>query len=279
MNTTPHVPSAADVELVEAEAWAELQMTLSPDFRARMGISVIRRNGGVLLIAGRSPALPTNRAMGLGLVAPLTQDDLDRVIADYSAAGVAQFILQWSPAAEPADVSDWLIARGFTLLSRPVTKLYRRAGHASVDVGDARLSVVEVGPEYAQVFEALVAQPLGVPEGLGAGIRSTLGSIGWRYYLVFDGDRPIAGSVLYIRGRMSWCGLGATIESFRRRGAQTAMLARRVRDAAAAGCDWVTADTLAETADRPSQSLRNMHRAGFVALYNRPTFLFDFGSL
>jgi hypothetical protein len=140
---------------------------------------------------------------------------------------------------------------------------------------DSHLTVAEIGPSDAIPFERVVAAALGVPEGLGAGIRSTIGLPGWRYYLVLDDDRPIAGAALYVRGRVAWCGLGATIETDRRRGAQSALLAHRLRDAAADGCEWVSADTLAETAELPSQSYRNMRRAGFALLYERPTFLRD----
>ena len=268
-------PSAAEIELIEAEAWAELQQNLSLDFQSRLRVSVQRRDGAVLLIAGDSPTLTINRVIGLGLVAPLTEKGLDEIIGEYSSAGVARFIVHWSPAAAPAVARDWFIARGFTVLPRHITKVYRRAGATHALVADPLLTVTEIGPGDAQLFEDVVAAPLGVPEGLGPGISSTIGLPGWRFYLVHDGHRPIAGSALYVKGRMAWCGLGATIESDRRRGAQAALLARRLHDAATDGCEWVTADTLAETAERASQSYRNMTRAGFTTLYDRPNFLLD----
>lgn len=243
-----------------------------------MEIRVERRSGGVLLIAA-SPALPINRVVGIGLAAPLTEDELDDIIARYATSNAERFIIQWSPAANPADAHRWFINRGFTMLPRPITKLYCRAGATHALVADPLLAVREIGPEDAQTFEELVAAPLGVPAGLGPGIRSTIGLPGWRFYLVFDGNRPIAGSALYVRGRMAWCGLGATIESDRRRGAQAALLARRLHDAAGDGCVWVSADTLAEMADQPSQSFRNMRRAGFATLYDRPNYLLDLRAL
>ena len=269
------MPSAADIESIEAEAWAELQLNLPVDFRRELDIRVERRDGAVLLIAGKSPTLPINRVIGLGLLSPLTEAELDRVIEEYSNANVERFIIQWSPAAQPAVAHDWLITRGFTVLSRPITKVYRRAAAMHAIVADPLLTVTEIGPDDAQTFEDLIAGPLGVPEGLGPGIRSTLGLPGWRFYLVYDGHRPIAGSALFVKGRMGWCGLGATIETDRRRGAQAALLARRLSDAEADGCEWVTADTLAETAERASQSYRNMTRAGFTTIYDRPNYLLD----
>jgi hypothetical protein len=273
--SAPAAPRAADIELIEAEAWSELQLQSPRDFQRQFGITVERIAGGVLLLANRSPTLAVNRVLGLGLSQPLTERQLDAVIAAYSTAGVERFVVQWSPAAEPAAVPEWLADRGFTLLSR-IAKVYRRSDGVSMEKPqDARLSVTEIGAEDAEVYERIVAAPLGVPEGLGPGIRSTVGHPGWRYYMVHDEERPIAGAALYVRGRLGWFGLGATIESDRRRGAQTALFARRFADAARDGCDWVSADTLAETPDRPNQSYRNMRRAGFATLYERPNYLLD----
>jgi hypothetical protein len=273
--SAPATPRAADIELIEAEAWSELQLHSPRDFQRQFGITVERIAGGVLLLANRSPTLAVNRVLGLGLTKPLTERQLDAVIAAYSTAGVERFVVQWSPAAEPAAVPEWLTDRGFTLLSR-IAKVYRRSDGVSLErPPDPRLSVTEIGAEDAEVYEQIVAAPLGVPEGLGPGIRSTVGRPGWRYYMVHEGDRPIAGAALYVRGRLGWFGLGATIESDRRRGAQTALFARRFADAARDGCQWVSADTLAETPDRPNQSFRNMRRAGFATLYERPNYLLD----
>ncbi|MEO8335773.1 MAG: hypothetical protein ABI664_12425 [bacterium] len=273
--SSSQAPAAADVELIEAEAWAELQLNLPADFRTRLRVSVQRRNRAVLLIAGKSPTLTINRVIGLGLVTPLTEKELDEIVHVYSSSGVERFIVQWSPAAEPVVARDWFIARGFIMLPRPITKMYRRAGSTHALIADPLLTVTEIGLGNAQTFEDVVAGPLGVPEGLGTGIRSTIGLPGWRYYLVRDGHRPIAGAALCVKGRMGWCGLGATVESDRRRGAQAALLARRLHDAAADGCEWVTTDTLAETVERANQSHRNMTRAGFTILYDRPNYLLD----
>jgi len=269
--STSNPPSATEIEFIEAEAWVELHLNLPLDFQSRHRMSVHRRNGAVLLIADRH----INKVIGLGLAAPLTERDLDDVIAEYSTADVQRFIVQWSPAAVPAVASEWLVERGFTMMPRPMTKLYRRAGSANVLSTNPPLTVREIGPDDAQTYEDVVAAPLGVPEGLGPHMRSTIGQPRWRFYLVYDGHRPIAGAALYVRGRMGWCGLGATIESDRRRGAQSALFARRLSDAANDGCEWVAAETLTETADQPNQSYRNMRRLGFVPMYDRPNYLLD----
>jgi predicted acetyltransferase len=59
------------------------------------------------------------------------------------------------------------------------------------------------------------------------------------------------------------CG-AATAPSFRRRGVQSALLAERLREAAAARCDVAVITT-----QPGSKSQQNAHRQGFALLYAR----------
>ena len=136
------------------------------------------------------------------------------------------------------------------------------------------LRVAEIGNEDAATFEATVAGPLGVPADMSPGIRSTIGHDGWHFYLVFDDHRPVAGAAMFVHGAGAWFGVSGTATTDRGRGAQTALLARRLHDAAALGCKWVSADTRTETPEHPNPSFHNMRRAGLDVLYERPTFLF-----
>ncbi len=267
------IPTPIQVETIEADAWIDLQRSLPSEFRERLGIDVRHRNGLTLLFASNTRELIINRVMGLGLSEPFSETVLDTIVAEYTSAGVSRFMIQWSPAGQPANAADWFAERGFTLLSK-ITKLYRLIDGAEPAVAlSAELRIDEIGPRDGELFEEIVAAPLGVPEGLGPGIRSTLGKPGWKYYLAYDGDRPIAGGALYVQDGRGWCGLGATLQADRGRGAQTALLCRRLADARALGCAWVAADTLVTTV--PSQSRRNMERVGFVPMYERPNYRLD----
>jgi GNAT superfamily N-acetyltransferase len=266
------------VEHAEANAWADLQESLPAPFRHQLGVAVVRAHGGVCLIAAHSPALAINRALGFGFEQPLSLESLDAVIASYAAANVATFILQWSPEAQPPDAADMLTARGFVRASHIAKMVRQLSDAADVEPRSRTLTIREIGREHALVFEQIVAQPLGVPPGLEIGVRSTLGKPAWRFYLAFDGDRPIAGAALYIRGDHAWCGLGATIEEARGRGAQTALIERRLHDAAAAGCRWISADTLVGVVPGSVQSRRNLERLGFTTLYERPNYLLKMGA-
>lgn len=93
---------------------------------------------------------------------------------------------------------------------------------------------------------------------------SAIGLPGWRHYLVrFDGE-PGSASVLYVTEGVAQLFVATTIPAYRGRGAQTALIQRRLADAGAAGCDLATSQTVVDNA-----SPRNMARHTFEPLHRR----------
>ena len=59
-------------------------------------------------------------------------------------------------------------------------------------------------------------------------------------------------------------------------GAQSALLARRLQDAGAAGCDRFVLETAEERPERGAPSYRNALRFGFRTAYVRPNYVLSF---
>lgn len=93
---------------------------------------------------------------------------------------------------------------------------------------------------------------------------STLEQPRWFHYLARVDGQPASASVLYVTERVADLFVATTRPEFRGRGAQGALIAQRLRDGAAAGCDIATSQTGVENA-----SPRNMQRHGFQQLYDR----------
>ena len=260
------------MERIEAEAWTHLQLSPPAAFREQFGIEVRTLGQGVILI-GRKTAIPAfNRAVGLGFDLPLDDAQLESIQAIYRDAGVGLFLVQWCPEASPADAGA-LFAR-HRLFPAPLSmvKLCRRTSPAPVPEGALR--IVSAGIEDADALGHVLVHGHGNAPDMAPAFVSTIGRRGWRHYLALDGERPVAGAALYASGPMAWCGMGATLSTDRGRGAHRALLAQRVRDAALLGCDWITCETMEETADRPNQSFRNMCGAGFEPAYLRTNYVF-----
>lgn len=68
-------------------------------------------------------------------------------------------------------------------------------------------------------------------------------------------------------------GMAGTLPDFLGRGAQTALLAARIAAAREAGCSGVVTETGEPVEGRPSNSYRNIVRAGFEPVYVRQNYL------
>jgi hypothetical protein len=83
----------------------------------------------------------------------------------------------------------------------------------------------------------------------------------------------VATGALYLRAGIGYLSLGATLPSHRRRGAQGAIMARRIADATALGCRWLVTETFEDSPQHPNPSYHNMLRTGFVPAYRRPNYV------
>jgi hypothetical protein len=113
----------------------------------------------------------------------------------------------------------------------------------------------------------------GFPELANAWVASLVGKPGWHHYMAFDGDEPAAAAALFVHEGIGWCGFAATDTRFRKRGAQSALIARRINDACELGCQWLTTETAEDTPEKPNPSYHNMCRMGFETAYLRPNYI------
>lgn len=268
------VTLAERVEVFEGDVWASLQLGASREWRGRMKVEVWRDRGVVALIAGGTRGVAVNRVVGLGLGTPLTPAYLEQLMTLYRDSGAERFVVQWSPYSQPASALEWMTQMGGNVMN-PTSKYIYQCDSGLPPSEPSDFDIREIDASDGDVFEGIVAPALGVPDGLGEGVRSTIGQPGWRYYLAYDGDRPIAGASLYVAGDQAWLGFGATIEGDRRRGAQSALIRRRLADAQRDGCSLASTETHASRSGLDRVSSSNLQRAGFVLLYVRQNVLFD----
>jgi len=230
--------------------------------KASMAFSSAARAGGATVLrvpeAPGSPML--NRIVGLGVEAPATEADVDEALR---AMGVdVTFYVAAAPRARPAALPDWLRARGlepgwgWTLFHRDVRP------PAPVATG---LRVVGVDTiAHAQVFGRVVRTGFDLPASIEPRL-ARMHRTDWRCWLAFDGDEPVGAGALFAADGVAYLGFAATLPAHRGKGAQSALLAARIRAASELGCDVVITETGERRSDRPSTSYRNILHAGFTA--------------
>lgn len=211
-----------------------------------------------------------NRCIGLGIDHPATEAEVDAVLELFRSGGRSQYTIQVSPFARPSTLEAWLLARNLRRGRRWV-KVWRDAADPPPERTDLMLK--EIDRANREDWERVVLAAFDVPDVLAPTFSSMIGREGWRHYLTYDGNQAVGAGALYLTEQVAWLGYGATLETHRGRGSQSALFARRIHDALELGAELVVTETGEDLPEDPNPSYRNMLRAGFRPAYNRQNWL------
>jgi GNAT superfamily N-acetyltransferase len=251
---------------IEAAASADLYAAAP----ASLGFRTEHIADTTVLLSPRLPVSYFNRAIGLGGHTPATETTLDAVIGRFREAGVADFWVHVTPAAQPAELATWLHERGLTPPPRRSWAKFLRAP-APVPPQPA-LPVRRATAADAAAVARTATAAFGLPAALGDWFGQLIDRPGWQVLVAeVEGQIAATGSV-FVREQTGWLGIGATLPEHRRRGAQTALLAARIAAAVAAGCTVLATETGESIAGEPNPSLANIRRAGFTQVCSRLNF-------
>lgn len=258
------------LETMDAAVAGALVETLPPGDAALLGVAMRPAGAGVAVMARRMDVLYLNRIVGLGVDAASTEGQVEDLIRWYQEAGVTRFFVQLAPMASPRTLRHWLADRGLAHFNNWV-KLWRTTEDVPRVVTD--LEIERVGAGRCHEFAAIVARSFGWPDATRSWVAATVGRPAWRHYLALDGGVPVAGAALYVDGATGWLGFAATDASHRGRGAQSALVARRIADARALGVERLVVETAEDTEEGHAPSFHNLRRLGFDLAYLRPNYL------
>jgi GNAT superfamily N-acetyltransferase len=245
-------------ERVEAEAYG--------DVNEAAGLPLLRLAGAVCCALPGLDSPMLNRAIGLGVERPPSDDELDRIEAFFRAAGVRYYV-PLAPGCD-ATLEPRLRERGF------------EDGYAwmkfsrGVEPPPARETSLVVEPTSdGDVFCRVLAAAFELPPEAVSGWRVVAGRPGWHLFVARDGDEPAGVGALFLHDGIGWLGAAGTVPEQRGRGAQGALLAARIERVRELGAGTVVTETGERVEGRPSHSYRNILRAGFAETYLRPNLL------
>jgi len=188
----------------------------------------------------------------------------------YFRAKVPRFFVQLAGPTASNGARSLLENQGLSWYNNWV-KLYRDCTPPPPSKSD--LTIKKVGRGYGLKFGKVVTSAFGWDECLAEWIASTLGRPGWHHYAAFDKEILAATGAMFVSGKQAWFDLAATLPTHQGRGAQSAILAQRINDAAAMGVELISVETAEQTADKSAPSYRNTQRFGFRVGYVRPNFI------
>jgi GNAT superfamily N-acetyltransferase len=261
--------SDAALELAEAGGYGEIFRAAPDSIRREHRVDVCEVAGATCIRLGAAAGnLMLNRVNGLGLRGPVGDAELDEIDAFFRAGG-ARYAIGLSPLVPP-DLAPRLAERGFE--PGYAWMKFRRGLEPAPEV-ETTLRVEEAGADRGRLFGSIVARGFGLPDLAGDWFAALAERPGFRLFLAYDGEEPAGAGALFARDGIGWLGVAATLPEHRRKGAQGAILAARIRLARELGLRALATETGERTEDRPSNSYRNILRAGFEELYVRPNFV------
>lgn len=215
-------------------------------------------------VATRIPALadraPYNKARGFRLS---ERHELDNIIDFYAAAGVRPAVEVWQPDASE-QLDDLLRAASFAPAAHGVT--LHSAPSLSPELQVAGLEVREVDQGGHAAYVALLLEAYELPASATASrlmFAREHATAGLRCYLAMIDGVPAAAGALYLHAGTALFAGAATLPAFRRRGCQSALIARRLVDATA------DSDLVVTTASAGTASHNNLVRHGFTTTHRR----------
>ena len=218
--------------------------------------------GGTAYFGGRD--YPANQIVGLGLYGEVSAKALDEVEEFYRSRRVPSTLVV-SPMADSSLLAllaerKYRIAEFNSVLIRPISDDEPFVPPPGITVEPVTAASTA---DWARAVARGFSEHFPVPEETFAGMPSLPGALA--YLARVDG--VVAGGAagrIIPQARIAALYGAATLPEYRRRGIQTALIARRLHDAAVAGCEFAVVST-----QPGSGSQRNMERRGFRVAYTK----------
>jgi GNAT superfamily N-acetyltransferase len=246
---------AALARRLEAAEAANAKGCAGPD------TAILEAGGGCVVFAGADS--PLTQVVGMGLVGPVSPAQLDAVENFLRGRG-AKVTIDLCPLADPGFIEE-LGRRGY----RPVefnNVLVKRLAATPIVLtprvrralaGEDDLWSFAVGRGFFELDDLT-----GGEMDVGRHIFAMRGAL--CYLAVAETCEPAGGGALVIRDGLATLFADATIPRFRRQGLHGELIAARLNEAMARGCDLASAST-----QPGSSSQRNYERLGFEVAYTK----------
>jgi GNAT superfamily N-acetyltransferase len=257
------------IEAIEARFFRDTWEAVRPEAAAEHGIALASFGPVQATIVRELPGVQIAN-MILGATAPgaVADGQLEAAIAWARERGANPKVPVPRGLEGSAEAEAFLRAAGFAPGYRWM-KFVRDAHPPRFSVRDD-VEVIELGAGSEEPFAAIVAAGFGLPAWAAELFVQLPGRPGWRCYVAKVDGSAQAAAAMFLDAGIAEFGMAATLEPARRRGCQLALLRRRLLDATAAGCELCFVETGERVPERPSNSYRNILRAGFEEAFLCP---------
>lgn len=264
------LPDFVDLDLARRLEMAE---TILPDcyealrrYSPSDPIALLKIAGGYAFCCG--PDYPVNQIVGMGLYDEVTAAELDQLEDFFRSRGVPCAVVL-SPLAH-ASLRAMLGERGYSIAEFN-TVLIRRIQPDEPFSPPSGVTIERVTDETVGPWMGAIAkgfeQDIVVAESVFGGFATLPGALP---FLARIEDKVVGGcgGRVIPEARVAAFFGTATLPEYRSRGVQSALIAKRLHEAALAGCEYAVVST-----NPGSGSQRNMERRGFHVAYTKPVMM------
>jgi GNAT superfamily N-acetyltransferase len=227
--------------------------------------AVLELAGGCAVYA--SADSPLTQAVGLGLNGPVSESEL-ALLEDFFRGRGAPVTIDLCPLAEPGFIAA-LATRGYRVTEFNNLLVKALVGTEMVLTPRVRRATPDEADYWSHtVGRGFFEQPELSSDEMDVG-RDIFSMPGAFCYLTSSASgEPAGGGAMAIYNRLALLFADSTIPAFRRQGLHRELIAARLNEAMAQGCDLAAAST-----QPGSASQRNYERLGFQVVYTKATLV------
>ncbi len=203
---------------------------------------------------------PTNRGTGIGFQRTITPSEFNDFEAFYSAAGLPAE-LELCPFVD-ASLMTFVTQRCYTIYRFYNTYLLRLSPHEPSRFRSPMIDIHQVKEEECHLWARTVAGTTQADDPMVTLAQATFYRPSVMCFLSTIQGEVAGGAALSITNGIGTLSFMGTVPAFRRQGVQNALIAERLAEASAQGCDLALCST-----DPGNQSQRNVQRHGFSLAY------------
>lgn len=259
---------STELDRVDRRFWREIWESVPAEVAVERGIER-REFGAIQVTVVRDLGRVGMMNLVLGAAEAEERSDLEAAIS-WAEKRSTPYVSLTPGLPRTATAEAWLRENGFEP-SYAWMKFVRDPHPPRFPEPDG-IEVVELGSPDEAPFGTIAALGFGMPAWGAEFFAHLPGRPGWHCYVARIGGEAQACGAMLIADGVAELGIGATLEEARGRGCQTALLSRRISDAAAADCRTLLVETGERVPDRPAASYRNILKAGFEEAYLRPNW-------
>lgn len=258
-----------DAVRIEGEALASFHEVATPGQRRELGLELLRHHGQLLSFCSAERGIMLNRTVGLGVFEAADPDQVDWTIEQFRERNTHRAFIGVTEGSSPPNLAQLFLQRGLTE-ARAWTK-FRRVPSAPMPA-PTELRVEPVDRGSARDWGRIVSAGFDMPAGCAEVLARLHEHPGWHLFITYDDKEPAGASGLFVRGSSCWFDWTSTRPGARRRGSQSALMARRIEHARDLGCTRLLTATGEEVPGDPQHSWSNIARAGFVPAFRTRNF-------